>query len=50
MESFALAVCTLHTIDFFKINFIRYPAFHAVSKRGGLYKPALDGKFPCMDA
>jgi hypothetical protein len=50
VESFALPVSTLHKFDFFEINVIRYLAFQAVSKRRGLYKPALHRKFPCMDA
>jgi hypothetical protein len=50
MEAFALAIGTLHTFDSFEINVIRYPANHAVSKGGGLYKPSLYRKFPCMDA
>jgi hypothetical protein len=50
VESFALAVCTLHKFDSFEINFIGYFAFQAVSKRRGPNKPALHKKFPCMDA
>ena len=50
VKSLALAVCTLHKFDSFEINFIRYVAFQAVSKRRGRNKPALHGKFPCMDA
>jgi hypothetical protein len=50
MKPFALPVCTFHGLDFFEVNVIRHPALQAVSKRGGLHKPPLHRKFPCMDA